>query len=66
MAPLGLLARRLMATVKHVACLQVQSVSAYIRCNGGDYFRSEYCPLDGWTSDYVREFLTALKKLEQG
>jgi len=39
---------------------------AYIRCNGGDYFRSEYCPLDGWTSDYVREFLTALKKLEQG
>ena len=27
MAPLGLLARRLMATVKHVACLQVQSVT---------------------------------------
>jgi hypothetical protein len=38
---------------------------AYMRCNGGDYFRGEsiYCPLDGWSSDESRQLAEALEKI---
>ena len=37
---------------------------AYIRCNGGDFFRSTHCPIDGWSGPPVTEFLDALQRLE--
>jgi hypothetical protein len=38
---------------------------AYMRCNGGDYFRGEAiaCPLDGWSSPESIQLAEALEKL---
>ncbi len=38
---------------------------AYIRCNGGDYFIGEYCPLDNWSSPESKELTEVVNKLKQ-
>ena len=38
------------------------TVRAYCRCNGGDYFQGESCPIDGWHSPQSLE----LAKLVRG
>jgi hypothetical protein len=36
---------------------------AFIRCNGGDYFQGEYCPLDNWSSAESKELAAITARL---
>jgi hypothetical protein len=43
---------------------ETSMVRAYIRCNGGDFFGTKHCPIDGWTGPWIVEFLDALGKIK--
>ena len=38
----------------------------FLRCNGGDYFTSEFCPFDGWTMTGFRQVIDHAAEMGDG